>query len=110
MNSRTSALTAAAAVACAALGFAMFAPRTQAQGTSGTPEGLASNTIRGNLTVEVILDPQTGGASADWAGPIKQVDEVTLLDEWVILRKRQGGTTGTLVVPREKIVYVHIGD
>ena len=110
MNSRSSALTVAAAAACAALGFAWFAPRTQAQGTSGGPESLAANTLRGNLTVEVILDPQTGGASADWAGPIKQVDEVTLLDEWVILRKKQGGTTGTLIVPREKIVYVHVGD
>lgn len=110
MNTRTSALTVAAAIVAATLGFAVIAPRSQAQASSSGPVGLASNTIRGNLTVEVILDPQTGGASADWAGPIKQVDEVTLLDEWVILRKKQGGSTGTLIVPREKIVYVHVGD
>jgi hypothetical protein len=69
---------------------------------------LGSTTIRGNLTVEVALDPQAGAASAQWAGPIKKVDEVTLMDEWAILRKREPASTGTLIVPRSKIVYINI--
>lgn len=76
--------------------------------TSAQASFLGSTTIRGNLTVEIALDPQAGAASAQWAGPIKKVDEVTLMDEWAILRKREPASTGTLIVPRSKIVYINI--
>lgn len=79
----------------------------QSSSASG-PSYLGSTTIRGNLTVEIALDPQTGAAQGQWAGPIKRVDEVTLLDQWAILRKREPASTGTLIVPREKIVYINV--
>lgn len=78
------------------------------RGGGGTDLGLY--TIHGNLTVELILDPATGpNNAAAWTGPIKNVDEVTLFDKWALLRKRDLGTDGTLIVPREKIVFINIG-
>lgn len=81
---------------------------TRAQSGGASASYLGSTTIRGNLTVEIALDPQAGAASAQWAGPIKKVDEVTLMDEWAILRKREPASTGTLIVPRDKIVYINV--
>lgn len=92
-------------------GIALVASNSSDARSSDAVSGfLASSTIRGNLTVEITLDPDAGAASSAWAGPIKKVDEVTLLDEWAILRKRDGITTGVLIVPREQIVYINVAD
>ncbi|MBL8744958.1 MAG: hypothetical protein JNK58_01235 [Phycisphaerae bacterium] len=76
----------------------------------GASGDLGVHVIRGKLTVELILDPATGpNNSTAWTGPIKNVDEVVLFDKWALLRKRDLGTDGTLIVPREKIVFINIG-
>lgn len=84
-------------------------PSTAIGADRGGGSDLGCYTISGNLTVELVLDPATGPSSTAWTGPIKNVDEVTLLDKWAILRKRDLGTDGSLIVPREKIVFINVG-
>lgn len=91
-------------------GAIVLQPRTAIGADPSRAQGLDSCTISGKLTVEVVLDPSTGPANASaWTGPIKDVDEVTLFDEWAVISKRDLGTDGTLVVPRDKIVFINIG-
>lgn len=102
------AIGAGIAVAIIAAALLVRPPQALA-GDRLEPADLASCTIRGNLTVEIILDPKTGPANSNaWAGPIKDVDEVTLLEEWALITKRALGSDGTLIVPREKVVFINI--
>jgi hypothetical protein len=95
----------------AAIGAYLALRPPAAIGAERTTNGqLDSCVISGKLTVELVLDPSTGPANAAaWTGPIKDVDEVILLDKWALLRKRNLGTDGTLIVPREQIVFINIG-
>lgn len=108
-------MTRTAAIAAIAFGAALggfLALRPQPASAAERPSNgqLDSCTISGKLTVELVLDPATGPTNATaWTGPIKEVDEVILLDKWALLRKRGLGTDGTLIVPREKIVFINIG-
>jgi hypothetical protein len=106
---RQAGFVGAGVLAIVGVGVVATLPGPSLAQSGGTPATyLGSTTIRGNLTVEIALDPQTGAAQGQWAGPIKRVDEVTLLDQWAILRKREPASTGTLIVPREKIVYINV--
>ncbi len=101
---------AASAVAAALALMVVLRPETAIGSQRAAGDDLPSCTLSGNLTVELVLDPATGPANASaWTGPIKDVDEVILFDKWAVLRKRDLGTDGTLVVPREKIVFINIG-
>lgn len=101
------AATIGAAVVAAAI---LLRPEAAIGSERGVGTDLGLYTISGNLTVELVLDPSTGpNNSAAWTGPIKNVDEVTLFDKWALLRKKDLGTDGTLIVPREKIVFINIG-
>lgn len=93
-----------------ALGMVVMRPGTAIGSATSANADLALHCINGNLTVELALDPSTGPAnSSAWSGPIKNVDQVVLFDKWALLRKRDLGTDGTLIVPREKIVFINIG-
>lgn len=70
---------------------------------------LAQQSIRGKLTVELKFAPGSGAAQ-DWAAPIKDVDEVILTEDWVLMRKRDAGIAGTLIVPREQVAYINVGE
>ena len=98
--------------AAAILGVACWLASPSPSVAQGLPSGsfLSASTMRGNLTVELSIDPAVGPLSTQWAGPITRVDEVTILDEWVILRKKDAKGTGSLIVPRDRIVTINIGE
>lgn len=86
---------------------------SEAQGQGVKADGgasLPSVTFRGRLTVEFAMDPTGGPATRDFQGPYQRVDEVTLSDEYVVLRKADTTGRGTLVLPRSRLVYINIGE
>lgn len=66
--------------------------------------------LRGRFTIQMALEPAAGAAASDWCGPIKDVDEITLLQNFAIIRKAQNGTAGTLIVPTSKLLYINVGE
>lgn len=108
---RSMFIAAAAVPSLLVLAFVSFPTAAQHASTTSSiaPTGLSGHTIRGDLTVELRLMPQSG-YQADWAAPIKNVDEVTMLEDWVVLRKRDGTTRGMLIVPRDQIGYINVGE
>ncbi len=110
-SSRKPILAIAATAFAAGIGAMMLLRPDAAIGADrGASTDLACYVLSGKLTVELVLDPATGpNNSAAWTGPIKDVDEVILFDKWALLRKRDLGTNGSLIVPREKIVFINVG-
>lgn len=95
----------------AILWLAVRPSEVQGQGARVDPgASLPSVTLRGRLTVEFAMDPMGGPATRDFAGPYQRVDEVTLTDEYVVLRKADTTGRGTLVLPRSRLVYINIGE
>lgn len=82
----------------------------QGQGARLEAATLPSVTFRGKLTVEFAMDPMGGPATRDFSGPYQRVDEVTLSDEYVVLRKADTTGRGTLVLPRSRLIYINIGE
>ncbi len=108
---RQTVVVAAGAAALAAAGMWLAMPQAaQAQRTSVAAAPSDVYVLRGKFTVQVSLDPSAGSAAADWSGPIKDVDEITLLSNFAILRKSHVNTTGTLIVPRDRLVYINLVD
>lgn len=79
-------------------------------GASGTIRDAGGVTYKGNFIVELIIDPTSGANTDRFAAPIKDVDEITLLSEWAVLRRKEGIKSATLVVPRERVVYINFVD
>ncbi len=108
---RQTVCVAAGAAALSAAGMWFIVPQAaQAQRTFVAAAPSEVYVLRGKLSVQVAMDPSAGSAAADWTGPIKDVDEVTLLNNFAILRKTHAGTTGTLIVPRDRLVYINMMD
>ena len=99
-------------VAASAAAWLLIQP-SHVQGQVARNDGgsaMPSVTFRGRLTVEFAMDPMGGPATRDFAGPFQRVDEVTLTDEYVVLRKADTTGRGTLVLPRSRLVYINIGE
>ncbi|MDX2114244.1 MAG: hypothetical protein SFZ24_01310 [Planctomycetota bacterium] len=73
---------------------------TDARGNPGAAE-LASASLRGNLTVTVTT---SGGTT----GVMKDVDEVTLFDEWVVIRAKSGLRWANTILPRERVISIDV--
>lgn len=102
----------AGCIAAATLAWALLRP-TDVYGQGARVDagsGLPAVTIRGRLTVEFAMDPTGGPATRDFSGPYERVDEVTLTDEYVVLRKADTTGRGTLVLPRSRLLYINIGE
>jgi hypothetical protein len=41
---------------------------------------------------------------------IPRVDEVTIFNEYAVLRRREAGRNGILIVPREKLLWISVAD
>ncbi len=94
----------------AALGVAWLTGSPSAAQGQGLDAGLGRWSLSGNLTVELRIDPTVGAAAADWQGPITRVDEVSLFDEYAVLRRRDVGKNSVLIVPREKLLWITLSD
>ncbi len=75
----------------------------------GNGEAMESLVLQGNLDIQLMMDPRSGAPSTDWNGLLRRVERITLVDEWVIVQDSRGGATGRLIIPREQIVWMNIG-
>lgn len=111
MNRSASRVLGALGVcAAAALGVTLLTGSQATARGQGLDAGLGRWSINGNLTVELRIDPTLGAAAAEWQGVIPRVDEVTIFDEYAVLRRRDVGKTGILIVPRDKILWLSVTD
>lgn len=107
---RTRTLALVAAIGLAAAAWFMFRPTDALAQMRHDAPVLPSVTFRGNLDVHFALLPETGPAARDFAGPFRRVNEITLTEEYIILRKADAGGRGSLILPREQLVYLNIGE
>jgi len=96
----------ALALGVALTSLALSRPAGAQQVPMGTMESLV---LEGNLDVQLMLDPRTGAPSTDWNGLLRRVERITIVDQYIIVQDSRGGATGRLVIPREQIVWLNIG-
>lgn len=90
-----------------AAGLAVSVATARQSGIGGAAgSGNGAFTARGNFDVGIATE--TAGVTLPFNAPIRNVREVTLLDKWALIHYQGTGKMATVVLPRERVIYLNI--
>lgn len=101
MTKRWMMITGVAVVAAIGIG-AWMAREASAQGPAQSAD-VGVVVMRGRFDVDILY---SGDGPVGASGLIKDVNELRIFEEWVLLKAMKGTRSSTLLVPRERVVSI----